>query len=315
MLLMIYDIETKKDPHGIRVRLVRSLRRGGAFQLQKSAWILEEFSEDILRVTDEFRRAGGSVKIAEWLPRSVSEVSGRGTSQSKVIALAIMGSEPVIEGWHNMVKGILERLGYKVLMRGVSESAIAELAKSARPWYGPCLVGKKTNSRMLDEVALLDVDSVVLLNCGRSAQSGMIFGSQTIANTKILKNMTSMPLIQVERPGKTDGVLLVWNESGRDLGGRIAEEMGLPLITPSLEAKMITKAGGREVRQIHFASMGDAVVVNGHKIGVCLADQVYLIGEKGKLVDLMGGKLFKREAKKISFDSISSVMVKTISSS
>jgi hypothetical protein len=42
---------------------------------------------------------------------------------------------------------------------------------------------------------------------------------------------------------------------------------------------------------------------------------VYLIGEKGKLVDLMGGKLFKREAKKISFDSISSVMVKTISSS
>lgn len=315
MFLMLYDIETKKDPHGIRVRLVRSLRRGGAFQLQKSAWILEEFNDDILRVTDEFRRAGGSVKIAEWLPRSVGEVSGRGTTQSKVIALAIMGSEPVIDCWHDMVKGILGRLGYKVLIKGVSESAVAELAKSIRARHVPCLVGEKTNSRMLDEVSLLDVDGVVLLNCGRSAQSGMIFGSQTIANTKILKNMTSMPLIQVERPGKADGVLLAWNESGKELGGRMVAEMGVPLITPSLEAKMITKAGGREVRQIHFASMGDTVVVNGHKVGVCLADQVYLIGESGRLVDLMGGKIFKREARKISFDSISSVMVKTISSS
>jgi hypothetical protein len=214
-----------------------------------------------------------------------------------------------------MVKGIFERLGYKVLMRGVSESAVAELAKSIRTRYGPCLVGKKTNSRMLDEISLLDVDGVVLLNCGRSVQSGMIFGSQTIANTKILKNMTSMPLIQVERPGKADGVLLVWNESGKDLGGRMVAEMGMPLIMPSLEAKMITKAGGREVRQIHFASMGDAVIVNGHKVGVCLGDQVYLIGENGRLVDLMGGKIFKRQARKISFDSISSVMVKTISSS
>jgi hypothetical protein len=119
----------------------------------------------------------------------------------------------------------------------------------------------------------------------------------------------------VERPGKADGVLLAWNESGKELGGRMVEEMDVPLITPSLEAKMITKAGGREVRQIHFASMGDIVVVNGHKVGVCLADQVYLIGESGRLVDLMGGKIFKREARKITFNSISSVMVKTISSS
>lgn len=315
MFLMLYDIETKKDPHGIRVRLVRSLRRGGAFQLQKSAWILEEFNDDVLRVTDEFRRAGGSVKIAEWLPRSVGEVSGKGTTQSKVIALAIMGSEPVIEGWHDVVKGILERLSYKVLIKGVSESAVVELVKGIRAQHGPYLVGKKTNSRMLDEVSLLDVDGVVLLNCGRSAQSGVIFGSQTIANTKILKNMTSMPLIQVERPGKIDGVLLAWNESGKELGGSMAAEIGVPLITPSLEAKMITKAGGREVRQIHFASIGDTVVVNGYKVGVCLVDQVYLIGENGRLVDLMGGKIFKREARKITFDSISSLMVKTITSS
>jgi hypothetical protein len=298
MFLMLYDIETKKDPHGIRVRLVRSLRKGGAFQLQKSAWILEEFNDDIIKVTDEFRRAGGSVKIAEWLPRSVGEVSGKGTNQSKVIALAIMGSEPIIEGWHDMVKSILERLGYKVLMKGVSESAVAELTKSIRTRHDLYLVGEKTNSRILDEVSLLDVDGVVLLNCGRSAQSGMIFGSQTIANTKILKNMTSMPLIQVERPGNADGVLLAWNESGKELGGRMVAEMGVPLITPSLEAKMITKAGGREVRQIHFASMGDAVVVNGHRVGVCLADQVYLIGENGRLVDIMGGKIFKREDRK-----------------
>lgn len=55
--------------------------------------------------------------------------------------------------------------------------------------------------------------------------------------------------------------------------------------------------------------------MNGYKVGVCLVDQVYLIGENGRLVDLMGGKIFKREARKITFDSISSLMVKTITSS
>ena len=76
---------------------------------------------------------------------------------------------------------------------------------------------------------------------------------------------------------------------------------------------MVTMEGGREVRQIHYARLGDEIIVNGHAIGVCLSDQVYLIAEGGTLVDIMGGKMRKREAKKIRFGSVSDITVKTIS--
>ena len=91
MFLMLYDIEGKKDPHGIRIRLVRSLRKGGAFQLQRSAWLFDGFDEDLLRITNEFRRAGGSVKIMEWLPRTIGEVTKRDAGHARAIAVALLG--------------------------------------------------------------------------------------------------------------------------------------------------------------------------------------------------------------------------------
>lgn len=312
MFLMLYDIEGKRDPHGIRIRLVRSLRKGGAFQLQRSAWLFEGFSEDLLRITHEFRRAGGTIKIVEWLPRTLGEVAKREAGHARAIAVAILGAEPIVEGWHERLEATLERLGHRVLLKPVGESATAELAKRGGGRRGSLLDERKSNSRILDEVSLLDIDGMVLLNSGRSAQSGIIFGAETIANTRVLRNMTSFPLIQLERPGKTDGILIVWNESGKVLGRRVAEELDLAVITPSLEAKRFTREGGREIRQIQFARTGDDIVVNGRKVGVCLTDQVYLIARGGRLIDIMGGKLLKREAKRLSFESLSQVVVKTM---
>jgi hypothetical protein len=314
LFLLLYDIAVENDPHGIRVRLVRSLRRNGAFQLQRSAWLLERLPEDVLEIADEYRAAGGSIKVSEWLPRTLSEISSKGTGHLRVIAIAPLGGEPVTEGWHRKAKKLLEGMGYRTILKPVGESAWTELRrKEGRPsthhereWSG------KTMSRSLDEIALMDIDGLLLLNSGRSAQSGMVFVAQTIANTVILRGMTSLPLIQVERAGKDDGVILVWNESGGPLAKRIADDFGLSVIKPSLEAKIVTIEGGRELRQIHYARLGDEIIVNGHKVGVCLSEQVYLVAEGGKLVDIMGGKM-TREGRRLRFGLISEVTVKTIS--
>lgn len=312
MFLMLYDIEGKKDPHGIRIRLVRSLRKGGAFQLQRSAWLFDGFDEDLLRITNEFRRAGGSVKIMEWLPRTIGEVTKRDAGHARAIAVALLGAEPIVGGWHERVRTILEGLGHGVLLKPVGESAMVEYVRREGGKRGLFLGERKSNSRILDEISIMDIDGMMLLNVGRSTHSGMLFGAETIANTKILRNMTSFPLVQLERPGKPDGVLIVWNESGKALGRRVAEELEMALITPSLEVKRVTKEGGREIRQIHFARTGDDIIVNGLKIGVCLTDQVYLVAENGRLVDIMGGKILKREAKKLVFKSLSQLVVKTM---
>jgi hypothetical protein len=315
MFLLLYDISVTDDPHGIRVRLVRSLRRNGAFQLQRSAWLVERLSEDVLNIADEYRAAGGSIKVSEWLPRTLSEVSSKGAGHLRVVAIAPLGGEPIAEGWHRRAKKLLEVIGYRTVIEPVGESAWTELRKREK---APARREEresrgKSMSRALDEIALKDIDGIVLLNSGRSAQSGMVFGAQTIANTVLLKGMTSLPLIQVERAGKDDGMVLIWNEPGGPLGKRIAEDFGLAVMKPGLEAKIVTMEGGREVRQIHYARLGDEIIVNDHRVGVCLSDQVYLIAEGGTLVDIMGGKMRKREAQRLRFDSIFNVTVKTTS--
>lgn len=315
MFLLLYDIAVEKDPHGIRVRLVRSLRRNGAFQLQRSAWLVGRLPEDVLSIVDEYRAAGGSIKVSEWLPRTLSEVSSKSVGHLRVVAIAPLGAEPISEGWHRRAKKLLEAMGYRTILEPVGESAWTEFRRREKaPGRRQERDSRgKSMSRALDEIALTDIDGIVLLNSGRSAQSGMVFGVQTIANTVILKGMTSLPLIQVERAGKDDGVVLIWNEPGAPLGRRIAEDFGLAMIKPSIEAKIVTMEGGREVRQIHYARLGDEIIVNGHRVGVCLSDQVYLIAEGGTLVDIMGGKMRKREVQRLRFGSISDVTVKTMS--
>jgi hypothetical protein len=85
------------------------------------------------------------------------------------------------------------------------------------------------------------------------------------------------------------------------------------MLMPNLETKAITVQGRKEIRQVHYANMGDALIMNGRRIGVCLTDQVYVVVEDGRLVDIIGGKISKREASKIRVDSLSSAIVKTIS--
>jgi len=305
----------RDDPHGIRIRLVRSLRKSGALQLQRSAWLVERFTEETLRLVNEYREAGGSIKISEWLQRNLSEVYPKGKERLKIIAAVPMGAEPISEGWDKRVRKLLEGMGHRIITVPMGESAWSEFYRRERPVrrYKEGWSKGKSVSRALDEIALKDIDGIVLINSGRSSQSGMLYGAQTLANTVVTKGMTSLPIIQVERAGRGDGVVLVWNGSGAILGKRIAGDLGMAVIKPSLQAKIVTMEGGREVRQIHYARLGDEIIVNGHAIGVCLSDQVFLIAEKGILVDIMGGKMRKREAQKIRFGSILDLIVKTVS--
>jgi len=170
----------------------------------------------------------------------------------------------------------------------------------------------KSLSRILDEVSLMDIDGIIILNNGRSTESGIIYIAQAISNTKILKNLTNFPLIHIERIGRKDGSIIVWNGGINELVSIIKEITGLNVIKPSIELMNISKIGSREIRKIHCAMPGDKIIVNDICIGICLSDQVYLIAENGRIIDIMGGKLNKKAAKKISFDSISKVIIKTI---
>lgn len=298
MYLILYDIEGKKDPHGIRIRLVRRLKKLEAFQLQKSSWIIEKIDDKLLKLIEEFREAGGSIKILEWLPRSLSEITGK----IKKIALVITSVEIISEKWNEKISNLLREKNIKYITIPAGKEVGKFFLKNV----------DKSLSRILDEVSLMDIDGIIILNNGRSTESGIIYIAQAISNTKILKNLTNFSLIHIERIGRKDGSIIVWNGGNNELVSIIKEMTGLNVIKPSIELMNISKIGSREIRKIHCAMPGDKIIVNDICIGICLSDQVYLIAENGRIIDIMGGKLNKKAAKKISFDSISKVIIKTI---
>jgi len=305
MFLLLYDIEGKKDPRGIRIRLVRALRGIDAFQLQRSCWIVEYFDDRLIKVLDELRHAGGSVKIMEWLPRSLDDIFGH--KISKKFVLAPISAEPVLEGWHERVSSALESSGFHVKTIPVGESATKALYKTVKQ------KSQKTLSRVLDEISLMDIDGLILLNSGRSTQSGILYVAQMIYNTRLLKNIPNLPLIHIERAGKSDGAIILWNETYRELLEPIKKVTNLGILRPSLEIKKFSKEGNREIRQIQFAEIGDKIILNGKYVGTCLSNNVYLVAENGKLVDIIGGKLSKA-AKNIVVESLAKAIVKTLPS-
>lgn len=309
MFLVIYDIGAERDPHGIRIRLVRALRRSGALQIQRSVWIMESMTPDLLRIIDEFRRAGGKVKISEWLPRSLGEVAPTNDHMRKAF-LAVIGAEPLGEGWHVEISGLLGRIGYTVEVKPVSESAMVEYSKLIGKRLD-CSAAEKSTSRLLDEAVLDDLDALVILNSGRTSQSGIVYVAQTLSNTKVLKGMTSLPVVQIESPGKPDSAVVVWNETGRALAEELSDELSMPVIYPSVEIRKITVNGSREIRQIQYAEVGDLIIVNGKEVGECLSDKVYVIAEGGRIVDIMGGRLFGK-GKNVKLDSLRNSIIKTI---
>ncbi|RZN55238.1 MAG: hypothetical protein DSO09_03190 [Candidatus Methanomethylicota archaeon] len=298
MYLILYDIEGKKDPHGIRIRLVRRLKKLEAFQLQKSSWIIEKIDDKLLKLIEEFREAGGSIKILEWLPRSLSEIIGK----IRKIALVITSVEIISEKWYEKISNLLREKNIKYITIPAGREVGKFFLKNV----------DKSLSRILDEVSLMDIDGIIILNNGRSTESGIIYIAQAISNTKILKNLTNFPLIHIERIGRKDGSIIIWNGGNNELVSIIKEMTGLNVIKPSIELMNISKMGSREIRKIHCAMPGDKIIVNDICIGICLSDQVYLIAENGRIIDIMGGKLNKKAANKISFDSISKVIIKTI---
>lgn len=312
MRLLLYDIEAKKDPHGIRIRLVRALRKAGAYQLHRSAWVFDEMDDATAKVIREYRGAGGSVKITEWIPRTLSEVSQAKGSPLKV-TVAVNGGDPIVEGAHSSLKKALASMGFIVELRPLGENALVALSKEEGR-RASLLQMNRSISRMLDEVALRDIDVLILLNSGRSVQSGIIFGAQTISNTKILKNMVSFPLIQIEGFGRREATLIQWSDSAKGFARRVADELGMPIITPNIETKAITVQGRKEMRQVHYANMGDRLIINGREVGTCLAEQIFIVVEDGKLVEIIGGKMNKREAGRMHIESISSSIIKTVPS-
>ncbi len=154
---------------------------------------------------------------------------------------------------------------------------------------------------------LSELDVLVLANCGKTHLTGEIFG-------QIVSSKVSRTVIQVERLGFSDGRVILWlGEDGykaavvHDVAARLSDELGLELtIKPKREIE-IDEEGSLTSRRLHGAKVGEHILISGIVVGKVMDENVVIVSENGRLVDIKGVQI-----KTHGYDKIRDIDLKTV---
>lgn len=164
-------------------------------------------------------------------------------------------------------------------------------------------------------IALLshENDILFLLNYGKSTITGHAFGYKVLNNVK-----SNVKLIQIERPGEDDGVIIKWNSNVDELLlNHVAKDLNLPIVTSKQVSSMVEDLTGFKInnnrieREIAGVSPGENIMLNGVVIGRVTSDNLTIISEDDTIVDMIGGNIKKHGLEKLGKVDLSKAIVKT----
>jgi hypothetical protein len=98
----------------------------------------------------------------------------------------------------------------------------------------------------------------------------------------------SKPLVEVDTGG---GQVVPWSEGGRELALSLARGLGLSLSDPPRFGEVLWREGGRKCRRVLGVDPGDYVLVGGRVVGRAKGEEVVLVEEGGRLVEVRGVEL------------------------
>ena len=162
---------------------------------------------------------------------------------------------------------------------------------------------------------LRDRDILLLLNYGKSRETGHTFGRIVVERAGIDK-----PVIQIERPGEDDGSILVWNrevcsedvkEILEALLSHISKRLGLEVMKCTGNKLSVWEEGDRVFRRIDTVDPGESILVNGVVVGRALGSPVVLIAERGRIVKILQGEIKRDGVERLGTVDLRKAIVKT----
>lgn len=312
-MLLLYDIKPEIDPHGARIRLVRLLKKSNAIPLQRSTWLIQDITPELLKVIDEVRALGGTVLISEWKPVPMNrfrEGGFRKLDSSHVVGVVIHGPEIVDMGWAEKIFNFLKGTGAKVIAKiggTMGRTAIIDAKLDDRI----DIKLPMRPSRVIDEFERENVDLIILLNYGKSIETGISLGMEILENARLIQ-LLKVPLIQIERPGEPDGVIIPWTGNADDLVNWLASELNLGILQPPIITKRVEVKEGKIYRTLLGVRPGEKILVNGFVVGRSFSTDVTLVAENGRMIDIMGGQLDRHGVEKIGEVDLPNAIVKTL---
>lgn len=156
-------------------------------------------------------------------------------------------------------------------------------------------------------------DILFLLNYGKSQVTGHTFGYKVLSNVKEKVN-----LIQIERPGEPDGVIIQWNNyDNRELIEKINQKLNLEVMDYREATKKVENLTGyntsnnRVERKIAGVSPNENIMLNGIIIGKATSNELTIIAENNQITEMIGGKIKKHGLEKLGEIDLSCAIIKT----
>ncbi len=158
-----------------------------------------------------------------------------------------------------------------------------------------------------------DNEVLFLLNYGKSIITGHTFGFKVLNNAG--KNIN---LIQIERPGESDGAIIQWNDYDNSfLINELKKRLNLS-VTPSEEAISLVKnltgfnrQDNLVERKVAGVSPGENIMLNGIIIGKVTGEELTIIAKDNKIVEMTGGKIKEHGLEKLGNIDLTTAIIKT----
>lgn len=138
-----------------------------------------------------------------------------------------------------------------------------------------------------------DSDIVILVNEGKSCETGLTFGSRVIEKPGILEKH----LYQIELG---DSCLLIpWSGVSHPFFHELEKTLNAQVVNPPPQRKGIEIHGTTIKRKVAGVRPGEFVTVNGIVIGKALSNDICIISESGMITGLQGGSLKQHGVEKL----------------
>ena len=156
------------------------------------------------------------------------------------------------------------------------------------------------------------VDVIFLLNYGKSDVTGQVFGYKVYNHYADKIDENNIPVIQIERPGESDGSIIAWNND-LDIVDELAGKLNLAIVKPEevYDNHIRQDDAGVNQRIVHGVSPGENIMVNSVVIGKTNSDKLILIAKDNHIVDIVGGELKEHGLEKLGEVNLDSAIIKT----
>ncbi|ACV24244.1 DUF2117 family protein [Methanocaldococcus fervens] len=222
------------------------------------------------------------------------------------IGVVVHGPEIVDSGYALKIINLLKKFGEVKAKLGGTMGRVAVIDNNLQDSID--ISEKLMPSQSLKKLA--DNDILVLMNYGKSKITGHTFGKIVVKRANLNK-----PIIQIERPGEKDGTIIIWNDDGsevvKEIANYLSKELNLKIERCISNGLEVWEENGRVFRKVHGVDVGEAILVNGIVVGRAKSNEVILVAENGKIVDIIGGELKEGGIEKLKDVDLKTAVIKT----